>query len=197
MNLISKKQLEKLTQALDNPVDRFIIAGFFYGLNGELSHKENMLNLTVDSVDLENNTISTPEGKIIVMDSFLKNLVVDAINQSVYIKMGTQGRSNEDYSMNENSKYIIKSRPTKSNDFGLQPLTASGLKNRVRMISDFLFGDMRLTPSVLKQSGAFHRLLQENKKLTIHQSEAILKEAGLSIRRNNIVLMLKYINQIH
>lgn len=189
--MITKIELKNLLNKLDNAVDKFIVAGLFYGLN-ESDNREQLLSIKSASVDLENSTLTLPNGRVVVMDQLLKEVTTEAMNQKVYRKMGTIAKTtNEDYEFNLASEYIIKVRPTARNNNGTEPLTNAGFKTRIRAISEFLVGDTSLTPSILKTSGAFSLLQEKNKSWTVREAEAFLKENGLSLRRNNLMELLK------
>ncbi|MDB2115671.1 hypothetical protein [Clostridium paraputrificum] len=191
-DIVTKKNLEEMINRLDNGIDKFILAGFFYGLNGEAGYKEQLLNLEVEAIDLENKKINLPDGREVIMDELLEKVCKEAINQKIYTKLGSQGRTNEDYLLNEDSKYIIKVKPTKANNNGLSPLGAGGIKKRMTMLSDYL--GVKLTPSILKVSGVYELLKSQQKRMTIAEAESLLKKNGLSIRRNNLIPILKEIN---
>lgn len=192
-DIITKKELKNLVGKLDNGIDKFILAGFFYGLNGEAGYKEQLLTLEVSSVDFTDSKIYLPDGRVVVMDEMLREITSEAIEQTIYTKLGSQGRTNEDYLLNKDCKYIIKIKPTKSNHYGLDPLGNGGIKKRMTMISDYL--GVKLTPSLLKMSGVYNILVSQNKKWTIAEAETFLKNNGLSIRRNNLIPMLREINE--
>ena len=61
------------------------------------------------------------------------------------------------------------------------------------MISDYL--GVKLTPSILKMSGVYELLKQQHKKMTIEEAENLLKNNGLSIRRNNLIPILRELNE--
>lgn len=192
-DIITKRNLEKMINRLENGIDKFILVGFFYGLNGEAGYKEQLLNLQVDAIDFENKKINLPDGREVIMNQLLEKVCKEAIEQKIYFKMGSQGRTNEDYFLNSDSKYIIKIKPTKTNNNGLSPLGAGGIKKRMTMLSDYL--GVKLTPSILKVSGVYDILKSQKNKMTIMEAEALLKRNGLSIRRNNLIPMLKEINE--
>lgn len=191
-DIITKKKLEEMINKLENGIDKFILAGFFYGLNGEAGYKEQLLSLEVGAIDFENKKINLPDGREVVMDELLEKISKEAINQKIYTKLGDKVKLSEDYFLNTDSKYIIKIRPSKINNNGLSPLTPSGIKNRMTMLSDYL--GVKVTPSLLKMSGVYDLLKSQQKKMTIIEAEALLKRNGLSIRRNNLIPMLKDIN---
>lgn len=130
-DIITKKELEEIINKLENGIDKFIIAGFYYGLNGASGYTEQLLNLKSDCVDFEKETISLPDGRIIKMDELLKRVTKEAI------KMGSQGRTNEDYFLNSNNPYIIKPKPNKINHNGTSPLGTRGVKHRISAISSY------------------------------------------------------------
>lgn len=193
-DIVLKKDLGEMINKLENGIDKFILAGFFYGLNGEAGYKEQLLNLEVDAIDFENKKINLPDGREVVMDELLEKVCKEAINQKIYVKLGSLGRTNEDYLLNTDSKYIIKVKPTKANNNGLSPLGAGGIKKRMTMISDYL--GVKLTPSILKVSGVYELLKSQQKRMTIAEAESLLKKNGLSIRRNNLIPILKEINEV-
>lgn len=137
-DIITKKELEEIMNKLENGIDKFILAGFYYGLNGASGYKEQLSNLRVDCVDFEKEVINLPDGRAVKMDKLLKQVTKEAINQKIYIRMGSQGRTNEDYFLNSSSPYIIKSRPTKLNNDGCMPLREMGLRKRLQAISSYI-----------------------------------------------------------
>ncbi|EHA6440990.1 hypothetical protein GZ977_001537 [Clostridium perfringens] len=194
MNFITKKGLEEKLDKLDNGIDKFIVAGIFYGLNSS-DYREQLLNIKTSSVNFEESTLTLPNGEKVVMDDLLKEVTREAVEQKIYVKMGSLGGTNEDYELNPNSEYIIKSKPTSSNKMGIKPLSNAGFKSRMRTISMFLVGDTSLTPSLLKKSGTYEKLKTLDKNLTIRSIEKILKESGYGTKRNTIVEMVQEIRK--
>ncbi len=194
MNFITKKGLEEKLDKLDNGIDKFIVAGIFYGLNSS-DYREQLLNIKTSSVNFEESTLTLPNGEKVVMDDLLKEVTREAVEQKIYVKMGSLCGTNEDYELNPNSEYIIKSKPTSSNEMGIKPLSNAGFKSRMRTISMFLVGDTSLTPSLLKKSGTYEKLKTLDKNLTIRSIEKILKESGYGTKRNTIVEMVQEIRK--
>ena len=194
MNFITKKGLEEKLDKLDNGIDKFIVAGIYYGLNRS-NYREQLLNIKTSSVNLEESTLTLPNGEKVVMDDLLKEVVREAVEQKIYVKMGSLGGTNEDYELNPNSEYIIKSKPTSSNEMGIKPLSNAGFKSRMRTISTFLVGDTSLTPTLLKKSGAYEKLKTLDKNLTIRSIGKILRESGYNLRQNNLVEMVQEIRK--
>lgn len=193
--LISKNDLMKQVEKFENAIDKFIIIGMFYGLAGNSKGGEQLLNIKVSDVDFEKKTISLKDGSVIVMDKYLEKITCDAIAQSVYVKIGSVGTGHfdEDYNLNMNSPYIIKTKPTKNNGLGTEPLGDQGLKQRIIKISEFI--GVKYSRMILKQSMVYNILKEANKTWTTAEAERFLKSKGVSIRRNTLIEMLKEINR--
>ncbi|EJT6492899.1 hypothetical protein [Clostridium perfringens] len=192
MNFITKNFLKENLDKLDNGIDKFIVAGIFYGLNSS-DYREQLLNIKTSSVNFKDSTLTLPNGRVVVMDELLREVTREAIEQKIYVKMGSVGGTNEDYELNQNSEYIIKSKPTDFNDYGIKPLTDGGFKSRIRAISVFLVGNTSITPTVLKKSGTVEKIKTLDKNLSVRSVEKILRESGYGTKRNTIVDMLKKI----
>lgn len=192
--LISKKDLMEQVAKFENAIDKFIIVGMFYGLAGESKGGEQLLHIKVSDVDFKSKTISLEDGSVVVMDEYLEKITADAIAQSVYVKIGSVGTGHfdEDYNLNMDSPYIIKTKPTKNNGLGTEPLGDQGLKQRIIKISEFI--GVRYSRMILKQSMVFNMLKEANRTWTTSEAERFLKSKGASIRRNKLIEMLKEIN---
>lgn len=192
--MITKQELKKMIDKLDNGIDKFIIAGVYYGIN-RTNYREQLLNLKTSSINFEESTLTLPNGEKVVMDDLLKEVAREAVEQKIYVKLGSQGGSNEDYELNQNSEYIIKSKPTNSNGYGIKPLTDAGFKSRIRAISIFLVGDTSITPTLLKKSGAYEKLKTLDKNLPVRSLEKTLRESGYNLRLNNLIEMVQEIRK--
>ncbi|MBE5960916.1 MAG: hypothetical protein E7256_05950 [Lachnospiraceae bacterium] len=195
-NLISREELIQYIDELENAIDKFIVAGIFYGLNSGNDHTEGFLTIKKEQVDLDQGTITLEDGRCVIMDELLKKVTSEAMEQTTYCKIGgvNTATSDEEYELNPYSPYIIKVKPLAKNGDGMMPLSNAGFKRRIRMISEFLTGDTSLTPTTIKFSGAYDLFLRQERKISYTEAENILKENGLIIRRNHLVVMLKMIN---
>lgn len=191
-DIITKKELEEIMNKLENGIDKFILAGFYYGLNGASGYKEQLSNLKVDCVDFEKEVINLPDGRVVKMDKLLKQITKEAIEQKIYFKMGSQERTNEDYFLNSNNPYIIKPKPNKTNHNGTFPLGTRGIGHRMTAISNYI--GKKMSSSLLKISGVYEILKNENKYWSVPKATEFLKEHGMSIRRNNLLLILRELN---
>lgn len=197
--IISRSQIEKYIRELQNPIDRFIILGLFFGLNGNNDYKEQYLTIKKSQVDLEQSKITLSDGRVVFMDPLFRQVTKEAMAQTTYYKIGGTGagHSDEEYELNGDNEYIIKARPIKSNNYGTMPMTLNGFKTRMRALSIYLTGSSGLSPTLIRSSGAYDLIHRQNKKLTFREAERILKENGLNIRRNTLCDFLKYLNAFY
>lgn len=187
MKYISKKELMEIINRLENAQDKFIVLGIYSGLM-RVSNAD-FLNLKVGDVDFINKTVNV-NGMSIAFDEELEKIIKESITQQHYYKLGEQGRSNESYLLNIDSPYIIKSRPLPSNNNGSESMSVDTLKQRLIRLSSFL-GVNGMNTRLLKQSGAFNLLKEENKEWTLNAATQFLNEKGFNLRRNNILDMIK------
>ncbi|WP_156561887.1 tyrosine-type recombinase/integrase [Clostridium paraputrificum] len=187
MKYISKKELMEIINRLENAQDKFIVLGIYSGLM-RVSNTD-ILNLKVSDVDFINKTINV-NGMSIAFDEELEKIIKESITQQRYYKLGEQGRSNEYYLLNTSSPYIIKLRPLPSNKNGSESMSVDTLKQRLIRLSSFL-GVNGMNTRLLKQSGAFNLLKEENKEWTLDAATKFLNEKGFNLRRNNILDMIK------
>ncbi|MDB2099832.1 hypothetical protein [Clostridium paraputrificum] len=187
MKYILKKELMEIINRLENAQDKFIVLGIYSGLM-RVSNAD-LLNLKVSDVDFINKTINV-NGMSIAFDEELEKIIKESITQQHYYKLGEQGRSNESYLLNIDSPYIIKSRPLPSNKNGSESMSVDTLKQRLIRLSSFL-GVNGMNTRLLKQSGAFNLLKEENKEWTLDAASQFLNEKGFNLRRNNILAMIK------
>lgn len=190
--ILNEKEFLNQISKLDNAVDRFLMAGIFYGLQGETVAGEQVLKIKKTDVDFSNGTIKLLDGRIVAMNDSLEKITTDAINQTIYVKLGGVGKTSEDYNFNPSSEYVVRVKPTKTNDNGLNTLSKEGFKTRMKSINTFLGTDYSI--STLKASGAYNILKKENKKWSVREAESFLKENGLGIRRATVSEIIKELN---
>lgn len=187
MKYLSKEEVLQMIHRLDNAQDKFIIYGIFNGLIS--SSNSDILQIKVSDVDFENKKIRVANSYV-EFDEELEKIIKESITQQHYYKLGEQGRSNESYLLNIDSPYIIKSRPLPSNKNGSESMSVDTLKQRLIRLSSFL-GVNGMNTRLLKQSGAFNLLKEENKEWTLDAASQFLNEKGLKLRRNNILEMVQ------
>lgn len=187
MKYLSKEEVLQMVHRLDNAQDKFIIYGIFNGLIS--SSNSDILQIKVSDVDFENKKIRVANSYV-EFDEELEKIIKESITQQHYYKLGEQGRSNESYLLNIDSPYIIKSRPLPSNKNGSESMSVDTLKQRLIRLSSFL-GVNGMNTRLLKQSGAFNLLKEENKEWTLDAASQFLNEKGLKLRRNNILEMVQ------
>lgn len=187
MKYLSKKEVIQMIHRLDNAQDKFIIYGIFNGLIS--SSNSDILQIKVNDIDFENKKVKVANSYI-TFDEELEKIIKESITQQRYYKLGEQGRSNEYYLLNIDSPYIIKSRPLPSNKNGSESMSVDTLKQRLIRLSSFL-GVNGMNTRLLKQSGAFNLLKEENKEWTLDAATKFLNEKGFKLRRNNILEMVQ------
>lgn len=186
--MITKKQLLDSIKKLQNPQDKLIVAGIFYGLYGNVGY-DTLRNLKKSDVDFDNNTIMV-EGNAIHMDAELKEIVSKAIAQEIYIVANnTSSKTVSEYRLNSDSEYLIPTRPMASTKNGTVPMGYSTTKARVK--SCINLAGLDCSVAEIRQSGAYHLLAEQKFNWTITEAEQMLRKNGLSIRRNNLAKMIK------
>lgn len=187
--LITKEALMSMVEKIDNAIDRFAVVGIYYGLIGEATGADQLLNIKKYDVDFNNKTITLPTG-VVVMDEYLERITRDAINQDIYVKLGTQGQTSEDYSLNMDCDYIIKAKPSVKNHNGLDRISNEGFRCRLKSLSKYL--GVELNTSLLKKSGALHLLSSQKSNWTVREAEKFLAQHGIKLRRNFVLEMVKF-----
>lgn len=135
----TKEEIRKICDLLINPQDRFIIYGLFCGIYGK--EYSELLMLQDKDIDLENRKIYLQSGKIIEIDDYLYDILLDTLDKtygSVYymyiISLFDSGAYTE-YDLNMDSPYIIKMKPSQKNNNGLAPMSPSGIQRRLRRLA--------------------------------------------------------------
>lgn len=190
-SVIVREKFEKLVNNLINPIDRFILVGIYYGL-AEGGDTSAMLSLKKSDVNFKNKTIKI-QNREVKMDSYLEKITKAAIAQDVYIKMGSIGSTNEDYKLNSDSPYIIRTKITSTNNNGMNPLTSNGFRNRMLSIKTFLETDVSV--NLLRRSGAFD-LIVKNDKTSLNSATELLKGTGLTMGRTTLVQVMKEVREL-
>lgn len=171
-NLITKEELDLLVNELENPQDQFILYALFNGIYGKRA--EELRYLTIDQVDLKNQTI-TLENRVIKMDKDFTEITASAIEQSsYYLTHFSNGARVEKAEFNMNCKYVIKQRMLEKNDFGYDPISYDGFRARLKKLSKVL--DFNVTCDSLVKSGYAHKLNLTGKRVTYDLVEKMKKE---------------------
>lgn len=178
--IITKKELLDVIDLLDNEQDKFILMALFNGIAGKQA--QDLLNLKSTDIDFKNKTINLPD-RIVEMDDQFCEITKKAIEQKKYTVISFDfscGTVIETYKF-ANSPYIIKVRPYKRNNMGVDTLSYAGLRARFGTICKFL--DLDVTISSLEKSGIINRMIEENAGETVRDIENWLKKNKLKMER--------------
>lgn len=186
----TKEEMQDICDLFINPQDKFIVYGMFMGILGKAY--SDLLNLTVNDIDMDNKIIKTPSGKIIEMDEYLLDIVEDVIDPVYgatyykYMKDETEGSTTGDYKLNMSCKYIIKPKPYSKNNDGLDPMKVNGIQRRLLKLSEVLSSEnfqVSLSGTDIYRSGVMYRmhLIEESTKAswTCASLETWLKDNGI------------------
>ena len=140
-NLFTKQEIIDICNSLVNVQDKFIIYGLFSGIRG--NKYEDLVKLKVKDINFDTKEIKLPSGKIIAMDSYLEDILIDLTDEefgSYYYKLNRSGNYdiNSFYKFNMNSEYVIKVKPTCTNGDGLGCMSFQGLQTRFKGLSNIL-----------------------------------------------------------
>ncbi|MGL5715325.1 MAG: hypothetical protein ACRCX2_20070 [Paraclostridium sp.] len=178
--VICKKDLMGMIELLDNAQDQFILMALFYGINGKQA--SDLLNLKISDIDFEKNTITLPE-KTIHMNTEFARIAKDAIKQEDYIIVSLDmagGAVVETYKLPK-SPYMVKVRPYKKNNMGMDVISYNGFRTRFGTLCKFL--DLDVTISSLEKSGIIDKMIEENIGGTVREIEDWLKKNNLKMER--------------
>ena len=185
-NEIFLEDLQNLVSKLNNPADRLVVAGIYYGFMGGSSYRQ-IINLKTSDVDFTKKIVKFKNYSV-KMDLFLEKILKDAINQVCYTKMNDAGIV-DIYILNLTNKHILKPKPSTRNENGINEYTTNGFKGKIRVI----FEKLNITSAILKQSGACNFLRNNHKKeTTIKLTEKLLKDNGLNLETATTMKLLKH-----
>ena len=187
--IYTEEELKERIKGLQNPQDKFIIWALFKGICG--TKAVDLLNLKVEDIDFNDNTISY-NGKLLIMDDYFRKITMDAINQEVYIKnnyVGEEYHGVPDYSLNMDSKYVIKGKPNVKNNNGLNPFGFEGLRRRLSKLGEIT--DSRFGTDLLDRSGMLQTLQKEKTEWTSTEIKNEIKDRGWKASANVLYDLMK------
>lgn len=181
LRYVSWEDLEKAASRLDNPIDIAIAYMLRMGIGG--GRFKELINLKSNDINLKKKTIKF-ETRTIKIDNKLCEILKEAIEQDKYAVM-LHDENNAPYAstydLNMSCPYLIKQKPKKNNNYGLNPYTFSGITNRIFRIMNELGLDA--TAVNLFQSYAVDRLINHeriiNKKLSTSEANDYFRSIGL------------------
>lgn len=173
--IYTKEEIIAICEQFINSQDKFLIYGIWYGLKDK--RFDDITNIKVNEVDFFKREIIVG-SKIIKMDEILTEYCRSAIEEVSYYKLGDlDGSSNEAYSLNTDSLYIVRSKPQKNNNKGLNRMTFNGLRTRIANLNDSLeeFGVL-LKPQKLYIGGVLYKMHEESVKNNIIWNNPTIKD---------------------
>ena len=176
-DLFTKQEIIDICDSLVNAQDRFIVYALFSGIRG--NKYEDLVKLKVKDINFETKEISLPSGKIIKMDDYLEDILRDITDKEFgcyYYKLNRSGQYdiNSYYKFNMDSEYVLKVKPTVTNNHGLGFMSFQGLQTRLKGLSSVL--NIQILGVNVYRSGVISRM--HDIKDTWSQSEILnfLKE---------------------
>ena len=150
----TREEMQDVCESLVNAQDKVILYGLFMGLRGD-KYKE-LLQLKVQDVIFDKNYIQLSDRKV-KMDRYFKEILKDCLDPvygGYYYKFNftsSTGLKEEGYNLNFDSEYVIKSKPYKGNNNGLEPMKLPSLHTRIQKMQEVL--DVSLSTTDINRSG--------------------------------------------
>lgn len=189
----TKREIIELCDILRNAQDKFILYALWNGIMGKTY--SDLLNIKVSDV-AEDYSYIMVNGKKFMCDDYMKRFVMGTIYQDDYIKTvySDELRSSDFYEFNMNSEYLIKVKPTKRNNNGLDPMGMPGLTRKLDKIQEIYFescGEKLIINGLsLVKSGIMYDMFQQEvedgKEWSIDSIGSYLKLNGYKINANEL-----------
>lgn len=171
----TKKEIQQLCESFINPVDKFIVYGLFCGIDGK--SRCDLLNLKIEQINLDEKIISL-SNKNIEMDDYMYEILKCTLKENSYkkyIQPGLEESTSIYYDLNMKSKFVIKTKPCKTTNDGLNAMKISGFNQRIKTLKEF--SKCNILPKCLVKSGAMHKMYKiKNSRWTQGEIEAFLKK---------------------
>ena len=162
---ISKEQLIKEVNKLENYSDRAMILLIRNGIGAEVDAKD-LIELKVKDIDFKHNKIYNKD-----IDDYTMYNVKMTVNEKEYITMGNYEKI---IIYNMNSPYLFKTRPTKNTLDGNLPLKVSGFRGRMQKIKEITNENITLTNLIL--SYVVDEVIKYQKKIGKELTQLELRE---------------------
>ena len=171
---ITREDLLKGVDSLINAQDQAIIMLLFEGIMGKGYHS--LSTVKTKDIDFENNTITVGD-RVFSINKDSMDIFRAASRQDTYEKLGEGGSGDSRYDFNMNSPYLIKGKPSKRNDNGLDYIKENGIKPRiVKLIKEMELEN--LTGLSIYHSGLLEKL------------QAYQNECGKTLTQTDVVAYL-------
>ena len=127
MQYIKKSELYQRINLLENAQDKFMVLAIYHGINGK--NFKDLIELKESDIDMDKKVIKN-KNNIVHMDEVFFKVTKEVLEQKVYYKKFNAEFSNISYEFNSNSKYVLKSKPSKLNNFGINAITINSMYPR-------------------------------------------------------------------
>lgn len=170
----TKKEIRNICNMFINTQDKFIVYALWSGIMGK--GYEDLANIKTSDVSADFSNINI-KGKKFECDDYMKEILKYTVETDTYIKYieSAERVITEEYEFNMGSPYVIKIKPTKKNNYGLEHMKKAGIQTKLDKFSK-IFSDMNihLTGKSLERSGImFKMFLKEIEHGTIWTIENI------------------------
>lgn len=190
----TKREIQQLCDAFENAQDKFIVYALWNGIMGK--DYTDLLNLKV--TDIVKDDIGTPlyinlPNRRVKCDEFMQEIIQDVLEDNIYYQYTEC--ADKSYELNMNSEYIIKVKPTKKTNDGLNHMNKTGVQTRLAKLNSVFKGELddikiHLTGKSLERSGLMYDLFMkevyEQKEWTISEIDKYLKLKGIKGSINDI-----------
>lgn len=186
----TREELERGLDKLDNPNDKIPFALLFEGVCG--SSYSDLLNVTKNDVCFKTNTIKTPSGRVVKISNHTAQIVKDAIEQTVAVKLGDDRM----YKLDTTSPYLLKGKLTVASQG--KALKYAGLNRKLDVTKkimglDFVTGVTVYASGLAERIVLFAHEYYNDKKMTNKEMEIYLEEHGESKDSSEALRMMEII----
>lgn len=196
---LKKEELVNLCYELMNYQDKFILYAIFCGILGK--NAEDLRCIKKNDLDFENNTIKLKD-RIIRMDETLKRYAKGTFKQRNYAQFldeDSKNSTNLYYDFNMESEYLIKTKPSTTNDNGTNAMPYSTLVRRFSILNKainkmYVTDEVKLSINSVYYSGFMHQMKlaeEDGLKLTIENLRKLKDKLGYKIRPDNARIIYK------
>lgn len=155
---LDQNEVKKICKAIENPQDKFIVYALWNGIMGK--DYQNLINIKVSDV-AEDFTHIMVNGRRFECDDYMQSILEVLSDTDTYYS--ENGKGDVSYKFNMKCPYLIKNKPRKDNDNGMNPVPSTIIKIKLQKLSKELEDEgVKLTGKSLQYSGLmFEMFLKE------------------------------------
>lgn len=184
---LNKKEVIDGIKKLPNAQDKFIILAIYNGIAGK--NYKHLLELKKKDIDLGNGIIKINKNEF-KMDSDFREVAKKTLEEVDYRVLFPSNHTKNEYMLNTDSEYLITSKPTLKNKFGLEGMKYGGFRTRFATIKNFLGWD-ELTTNSLETSYVIEELLNKKNNWTVQEITGELYKKNSSLTPYRIYNLMK------